>query len=39
MENEMSAAELKALTDAAAAAGDAVPAFDFNQAATPATLG
>lgn len=35
----MSQAELKALTDAAAAAGDAIPAFDFNTTAAPATLG
>lgn len=35
----MSQAELKALTDAAAAAGDAIPAFDFSTAAAPATLG
>ena len=35
----MSQAELKALSDAAAAAGDVVPAFDFNQSAAPATLG
>jgi len=35
----MSSAELKALSDAAAAAGDVVPYFDFSQAAAPATLG
>lgn len=35
----MSQAELKALTDAAAAAGDAIPAFDFNTTAAPTTLG
>lgn len=35
----MSQAELKALSDAAAAAGDVVPSFDFSTAAAPATLG
>jgi len=35
----MSHAEFKAIAAAAAAAGDAVPAFDFNQPAAPATLG
>jgi hypothetical protein len=39
MENEMSQAEMKALTDAAAAAGDVVPQFDFSTVAAPASLG
>jgi hypothetical protein len=39
MENQMSQAELKALSDAAVAAGDIVPPFDFSTAAAPATLG
>lgn len=34
----MSQAEMKALSDAAAAAGDTVPAFDFNAPAEPAAL-
>jgi hypothetical protein len=39
MENEMSQAEIKALTDAAAAAGDIAPQFDFSTVAVPASLG
>jgi hypothetical protein len=35
----MSQAEMKALTDAAAAAGDVVPQFDFSTVAVPASLG
>lgn len=35
----MSAAELKAFADAAAAAGDTIPSFDFTAPAQPATLG
>jgi hypothetical protein len=35
----MSHAEIKALTDAAAAAGDVAPQFDFSTVAVPASLG
>lgn len=35
----MSQAEMKALSDTAAAAGDVVPAFDFSTVAVPASLG
>lgn len=35
----MSNTEFRAIAAAAAAAGDAVPAFDFSQQAAPATLG
>lgn len=35
----MSTAELKALKDAAAAAGDIAPQFDFSAVAAPASLG
>lgn len=39
MESEMKQAEFQALTEAAAAAGDAAPAFDFSTVAAPAALG
>jgi hypothetical protein len=39
MENKMNYAEFKAIADAAAAAGDVVPQFDFSTVAVPASLG
>ncbi len=35
----MSTAEIKALSAAAAAAGDVIPQFDFSTVAVPASLG